>query len=122
VADAHLGHDRDRHRLLDALDHARVGHASDAAVLADVGGNTLERHDRNGARGLGDLCLIGRDDVHDHAALEHLGEARLDAQCGRLLHGNDSSGAGSPANVNQWAIVPPPDHPDRMTRDTARRR
>ena len=37
---------------------------------------------------LGDLRLLGRDDVHDHAALEHLGHAALDAR------GADLRGAG----------------------------
>ena len=46
VADAALGHDRDRDRLLDLLDHPRVGHARDAALDADVCGDALERHDR----------------------------------------------------------------------------
>ena len=45
---------------------------------ADVGGDALERHDRDGAGLLGDAGLLGVDDVHDHAALEHLGQACLD--------------------------------------------
>src|SRR5581483_10992016 len=51
----------------------------DAALRPDVGGDALERHHRDGAGVLGDLRLLGVDDVHDHAALEHLGEAALDA-------------------------------------------
>ena len=46
---------------------------------ADVGRHPLERHDRDGAGVLGDLGLLRRDDVHDDAALEHLGHAALDA-------------------------------------------
>ena len=53
-----------------------IGHPRDAAGGADVGRNALERHHRAGAGGLGDPRLLGGDDVHDHAALEHLGEAR----------------------------------------------
>ena len=63
---------------LDALDHLRVAHAGDAAVAADVGRHPLERHHRDGAGVLGDLGLLGVDDVHDDAALEHLGQAPLD--------------------------------------------
>ena len=59
VADPGLGHDRDRHRLLDLLDHRGVAHAGDAAVAADVGGNALERHHRDGAGVLGDARLLG---------------------------------------------------------------
>jgi hypothetical protein len=40
----------------------------------------LQRHDSHGARVLGDLRLLDGDDVHDHAALEHLGQAGLDSQ------------------------------------------
>ena len=79
VADAGLGHDRDRDGGLDALDHLRVAHAGDAAVAADVGRHPLEGHDRHRAGVLGDLGLLGVDDVHDDAALEHLGQAPLDA-------------------------------------------
>ena len=86
VADAALGHHRDRDRLLDALDHVGVGHARDAAVAADVGRDALERHHGAGAGLLGDLRLLGVDDVHDHAALEHLGEAALDPHRPQLVH------------------------------------
>ena len=84
VADARLGHDRDGHRVHDPLDHRGVGHAGDAAGLADVGRDALERHDGDGAGILGDLGLIGRDDVHDDAALEHLGKTLLGGPGGRL--------------------------------------
>ena len=79
VADPALRHHRDRDRGLDALDHRRVAHAGDAAVAADVGGDPLERHHRDRAGVLGDLGLLGVDDVHDHAAAQHLREAPLDA-------------------------------------------
>ena len=77
VADARLGHDRDGDGVHDPLDHLGVAHAGDAAGCADVGGHALERHDGDGAGILGDLGLLGGDDVHDDAALEHLGEALL---------------------------------------------
>ena len=80
MADPRLGHHGDRDRLLDPLDHLRVGHARHAAVPADVGGDALERHHRRRAGVLGDLRLLGRDHVHDHAALEHLGQAGLDGE------------------------------------------
>ena len=79
VADAALGHDGDRDRVHDRRDHRRVGHARHAPLLADVGGNALEGHHRHRARVLGDARLRGVDDVHDHAALEHLRQAGLDA-------------------------------------------
>ena len=62
-----------------AVDHVRVAHPGDAALGADVGGHALERHHGDGAGVLGDLGLLGGDDVHDHAALEHLGHPALDA-------------------------------------------
>ena len=55
VPDPALGHDRDRDRGLDPLDHRRVAHAGDAAVATDVGGDPLERHHRDRAGVLGDL-------------------------------------------------------------------
>ena len=60
----------------------------DAALGADVGGHPLQRHHGDGAGVLGDLRLLGGDHVHDHAALEHLGHAALDAGgagAGRLV-------------------------------------
>ena len=74
-----------RDRLDDLGDLGRVGHAGDAAGGADVGGNALERHDGDGTGVLGDLGLLGGDDVHDDAALEHLGQAGLDAKRADLL-------------------------------------
>ena len=79
VADAGLGHHRDGDRGLDALDHLRIAHAGHATVTTDVGGHPLERHHRDGARVFGDLGLLGRDDVHDDAALQHLGQPPLHA-------------------------------------------
>ena len=53
--------------------------------LADVGRHALERHHRDRAGVLGDLGLLGGRDVHDHAALEHLGEAGLERERPGLL-------------------------------------
>ena len=86
MADAALRHHRDRDGLLNPLDHVRVGHPGDAAVPTDVGGDALERHDRAGAGLLRDLRLLGIDDVHDHAALEHLGETALHPHRPDLVH------------------------------------
>jgi hypothetical protein len=69
VADATLGHHRDRYRFHDLGDLLGVGHAHHPALGADVGGHALERHDRDRAGLLGDLRLVGGRDVHDDAAL-----------------------------------------------------
>ena len=87
VADPGLRHHRDRDGVHDPLDHRRVAHAGDAAGGADVGGNALEGHDGDGAGVLGDLGVLGRDDVHDDAALEHLGEPLL-GRPGRRFDGH----------------------------------
>jgi len=79
VADAALGHHGDRDGVHDALDHVGVRHARHAALHADVGWHALEGHHRGRARVLGDAGVVGRDDVHDDAAFEHLGEPVLDA-------------------------------------------
>jgi hypothetical protein len=91
VADPRLGHDGDRHRLLDLDDLVRIGHAGDAALGPDVRRDALERHDGHGAGFLGDPSLLRRGHVHDHPALEHLGEAALDAHRPDLGHRADSS-------------------------------
>ena len=77
VTDAGLRHDGDRHGVDDALDQVRIGHTCHATLGADVGGDALEGHDGHGTRILGDLRLLGGDDVHDDAALEHLAMPRL---------------------------------------------
>ena len=93
VADARLGHHRDRHRVLDLLDHPGAGHPRDAAGGADVGRDALQCHHRNRARLLGDPSLLGGGHVHDHPALEHLGEAALDPECGPFGHAPNIRGA-----------------------------
>ena len=80
MADPALGHHRDGDGLHDRLDQGWIGHSGDAALSADVGRNPLERHHRTRARVLRQPGVLGRDDVHDHAALEHLGEPRLDLE------------------------------------------
>ena len=64
VADTGLGHDGDGDGVLDLEDHGWVGHAGDAAVATDVGGDALEGHDGDGTGGLGDLGLLDVHDVH----------------------------------------------------------
>ena len=80
VADTGLGHDRDGDRLDDAGDEVGVAHAGDAALGSDVGGDALERHDGDGSCVLGDTGLLGRDDVHDDASLEHVRHAAFDGE------------------------------------------
>ena len=53
-----------------------IGHAGHAAVRRMSAGTRSSAITAHGAGGLGDTRLVGGDDVHDHAALEHLGEAR----------------------------------------------
>ena len=84
VADAALGHDGDGDGVHDAGDDLRVRHAGNAAGGADVRGHALQSHDGAGAGVLGDLGLLRGDDVHDDAALEHLGQAALDGNSAGL--------------------------------------
>jgi len=86
VADPRLRHHGDRDDLLDLTDLGRAGHAGHAALRADVGRDALERHHRTGAGLLGDHRLLGVGDVHDDAALEHLGEPGLDPESCFLTH------------------------------------
>ena len=86
VTDPRLGHDRDGHGLLDLGDLVRIGHAGNTAVAPDVGGHALEGHHRARAGVLGDPGLLGVGHVHDHPALEHLGEAAFHAHRAQLGH------------------------------------
>ena len=78
VSDAGLGHDGNGDRLNDTRDEVGVAHTGHTALSADVGRNALEGHDGDGSGILGDTGLLGSDDVHDDAALEHVGQTALD--------------------------------------------
>ena len=82
MADAALGHHGDRYSGHDFANLLGGGHAGHAALSANLGGYALERHhgDRSGA--LGDFGLAGIGDVHNDAALQHFGQAGLQAQAG----------------------------------------
>ena len=84
VADPRLRHDRDGHGGHDPLDHRGVAHACDATCGADVRWHALEGHHGDGAGVLGDSGVLRGDDVHDDAALEHLGEPLLGGPGGCL--------------------------------------
>merc|ERR1712087_542499 len=85
VTDSGLGHNWNGHSFANFLDHLRITHASHTTVLTDIGWNSLEGHDGNGASLFGDASLLCVDDVHDNTTLEHLGKANLDSH-GSLLH------------------------------------
>ena len=78
MADAALRHNRDAYSLLDALDHFRVAHARYSACCANVCGNALQSHNGACACFFGNVRLLGRGDVHDDAALEHLSEVAVE--------------------------------------------
>jgi len=59
VADARFGHDGDGDGGHYFGDELGVGHADDAALGADVGGDALEGHYGGGAGFFGDACLEG---------------------------------------------------------------
>lgn len=94
VTNARLRHDGNGHGILDLLDQVRVGHAGDAALGADVGGDALEGHDGAGAGFFGDAGLLGVDDVHDDAAFEHLGEPGFGGEGGFGVRGGAIGGGG----------------------------
>ena len=83
VADAALGHDRDGGRGHNLADNGDGGHTGNAALGADLGRHTLQRHDGDSARFLGDLGLMGIGDIHNDAAFEHLSQADFQAQACR---------------------------------------
>ena len=77
MPDARLRHHGNRDGVNDALNHVGVGHTGHAALSTNIGGYALKRHDGDGASIFGDLGLFGGDDVHDDAALEHVGKPAL---------------------------------------------
>src|SRR4029077_15383653 len=80
VTDPALGHHGDRDGALNFADLAYGRHPGNSPIAPDVRRNPLERHDGRGTGLLGDLCLIRVDDVHDDAALQHLGQPDLDPE------------------------------------------
>ena len=60
-------------------------------------GHPLERHDRDGTGVLGDLGLLGVDDVHDDAAPQHVGQSPLDGE-GPGGHGSSLRGQAAPSH------------------------
>ena len=89
MADAGFGHDGNVNGLDDRVDEVRVGHAGNTALRADIGGHALQSHDRASSRICGYAGLFGRDNVHDDAALELVGQSSLDHArlCGGLMSG-----------------------------------
>ncbi len=84
VANTALRHDRDRHGRHDFANLFGRSHAGDATLGADLRGHALEGHDGDRPGALGDFGLLGVRDVHDDAALKHLGEAGFKAKAGGM--------------------------------------
>ena len=84
VTNTGLGHDRNGHGLLDTDDHFGIAHASHAAIHPNVCRDSFERHDGGCTGVFSNLSLFRIDDVHNDAALQHLGEATLDLVGARL--------------------------------------
>ena len=73
-----LSHHRDADRGDDALDQIRITHPRHPTLGTDIGRYPLQRHYGHRTGRFGDARLLGRDHIHDHAALEHLGHSALD--------------------------------------------
>ena len=74
------------HGIHDAANEIDRAHARHAAGGADVGRNSLERHDGDRAGLLRDRGVFGRHHVHDDATLEHLREPALDRYRSSAFH------------------------------------
>ncbi len=84
MSDAALGHHRDGHCLLYALDHLRVAHAGHATGGTYVGRDAFQGHHGAGAGVLCNLCLFGGCHIHNHTALEHLRQVAV--ECLSVFH------------------------------------
>ena len=93
MPDARFGHHRNGYCIDDALDHVRIGHPGHTALCANISRHTLQRHHGGGTSVLGDFRLFGGDDVHNHAALQHLSQSSLDA-------GSTMGGVGAHCGVD----------------------
>ena len=97
VTNACLGHDGNGDGFHNLLDHLGVAHACYAALSPDVGGDTLKSHDGRSTSLFCYACLhlstvmhmrfrsretylLGIDDVHDNATLQHAGKSCLDCE------------------------------------------
>ncbi len=85
VTDAALRHHRDADRLDNLFDQGGVAHPRHAALRPNVSRHPLQGHHRHRTRLLGNAGLLGVDHIHNHSALEHLGQALLGGK-GRFLH------------------------------------
>ena len=77
MPNTHLGHHGNGHRLHDLFDLRRVGHACDAPLGADIRRDAFQGHHGHRSCVFSDLGLVCSGDVHDHATLQHLGQAGL---------------------------------------------
>ena len=80
VADTALGHHGDADGFENHLNAGWVGHAGHATGGADVRRDSLQCHHRDGACFFRYRRLLGGHHIHDDAALEHLGQARLNLE------------------------------------------
>jgi hypothetical protein len=85
VADAAFGHDRNRHHGHDFLDLQRRSHTRHAAFGTNHGRHALQCHHRGCPGFFGNFGLLGAHHVHDHAALQHLGQTGLQPQTGASI-------------------------------------
>src|SRR6202023_1204007 len=82
MADAALRHDGNINHRHDFANLFRRRHASHSALGANLRRDALQSHYRYCSGSLRDLRLFRVGYVHDHAALEHFGEASLEAKVG----------------------------------------
>ena len=80
MADAAFGHDRNGNGCHNLTNLFGRGHTGHAAFGADLRRYALQRHYGDCSCFFGNYGLLGVGDVHDDAALEHFGEAGLQAE------------------------------------------
>ena len=74
VTDTALGHDGNGNGFLNSPDHFGIAHAGHTSGGTDVCRNALQSHNGTGSCLLGNLCLLRCGNIHDDAALQHLGQ------------------------------------------------
>ena len=78
MANPSLRHYGNTYGTHDGVDHVGIRHARHPTLGANIRRDPLQRHYRNGTGILGNLRLFYVHNIHDDAALEHVGHPALD--------------------------------------------
>ncbi|CAB5015400.1 unannotated protein [freshwater metagenome] len=79
MANTGLCHYGNTYGIHNGVDHVGIRHARHPTLCANIGRDPLKSHYSYSAGILGNLGLFYVDDIHNDAALEHVGHPTLDS-------------------------------------------